>query len=109
MQWQQLVIVFISILSMALGSFAAIGQTDIKRMMAYSAIGNMGFALVGLAAGTPDGVQGRGDLHGDLPRHDARHLRRDPVDEDRRAPRWTNVADLMGLSKTHPEHGLLPR
>jgi NADH-quinone oxidoreductase subunit N len=56
-QWQQIV-VFISILSMALGSFAAIGQANIKRLMAYSAIGNMGFALVGLAAGTPDGVTG---------------------------------------------------
>ncbi|HYP57688.1 MAG TPA: NADH-quinone oxidoreductase subunit NuoN [Beijerinckia sp.] len=57
LQWQQ-IIVFISILSMALGSFAAIGQTNIKRLMAYSAIGHMGFALVGLAAGTEAGVQG---------------------------------------------------
>ena len=38
---------------MALGSFAAIGQTNIKRLLAYSSIGHMGFALVGLAAGTP--------------------------------------------------------
>jgi len=43
---------------MALGSFAAIGQTNLKRLMAYSSIGHMGFALVGLAAGTPEGVQG---------------------------------------------------
>jgi NADH-quinone oxidoreductase subunit N len=56
-EWRQ-VIVFISIASMALGSFAAIGQTNIKRLMAYSSIGHMGFALVGLAAGTPDGVHG---------------------------------------------------
>src|SRR3954447_19631065 len=56
-QWQQIV-VFVSIASMALGSFAAIGQRNIKRLMAYSSIGNMGFALVGLAAGTPEGVQG---------------------------------------------------
>jgi NADH-quinone oxidoreductase subunit N len=56
-QWQQ-IIVFISIMSMALGSFAAIGQANIKRLMAYSSIGHMGFALVGLAAGTPAGVQG---------------------------------------------------
>jgi NADH-quinone oxidoreductase subunit N len=56
-QWQQIV-VFVSIASMALGSFAAIGQTNIKRLMAYSSIGHMGFALVGLAAGTPEGVQG---------------------------------------------------
>lgn len=55
--WQQ-IIVFISILSMALGSFAAIGQTNIKRLMAYSSIGHMGYALVGLAAGTETGVEG---------------------------------------------------
>src|SRR6516225_7805298 len=56
-QWQQIV-VFVSIASMALGSFAAIGQRNFKRLMAYSSIGHMGFALVGLAAGTPEGVQG---------------------------------------------------
>lgn len=55
-QWQQIVI-FVSIASMVLGAFAAIGQTNIKRLMAYSSIGHMGFALVGLAAGTPNGVQ----------------------------------------------------
>jgi NADH-quinone oxidoreductase subunit N len=56
-QWQQIV-VFLAIASMALGSFAAIGQTNIKRLMAYSSIGHMGYALVGLAAGTPEGVAG---------------------------------------------------
>jgi NADH-quinone oxidoreductase subunit N len=56
-QWQQIV-VFVSIASMALGSFAAIGQRNFKRLMAYSSIGHMGFALVGLAAGTSEGVQG---------------------------------------------------
>jgi len=55
--WRQ-IIVFISIASMALGAFAAIGQRNIKRLLAYSSIANMGYALVGLAAGTPDGVQG---------------------------------------------------
>ena len=55
--WQQIV-VFISIASMALGAFAAIGQKNIKRLMAYSSIGHMGFALVGLAAGTQTGVRG---------------------------------------------------
>jgi len=55
-QWQQ-IIVFVAIASMALGSFAAIGQTNIKRLMAYSSIANMGYALIGLAAGTSDGVQ----------------------------------------------------
>jgi NADH-quinone oxidoreductase subunit N len=56
-QWQQIV-VFVAIASMALGSFAAIGQKNIKRLMAYSSIGHMGFALVGLAAGTVEGAQG---------------------------------------------------
>jgi NADH-quinone oxidoreductase subunit N len=55
--WQQIV-VFIAIGSMALGAFAAIGQTNIKRLLAYSAIGHVGYALVGLAAGTPEGVRG---------------------------------------------------
>jgi NADH-quinone oxidoreductase subunit N len=56
-QWQQIV-VFVAIASMVLGAFAAIGQRNIKRLMAYSSIGHMGFALVGLAAGTTEGVQG---------------------------------------------------
>jgi NADH-quinone oxidoreductase subunit N len=55
--WQQIV-VFISFASMVLGAFAAIGQTNIKRLMAYSSIGHMGFALVGLAAGSQEGVSG---------------------------------------------------
>ena len=56
-QWQS-VIVLVSIASMLLGSFAAIGQTSIKRLMAYSSIGHMGYALIGLAAGTPAGIRG---------------------------------------------------
>jgi NADH-quinone oxidoreductase subunit N len=56
-QWQQ-ILVFVSIASMLLGAFAAIGQRNIKRLMAYSSIGHMGFALIGLAAGTSEGVQG---------------------------------------------------
>jgi NADH-quinone oxidoreductase subunit N len=56
-QWRQ-IIIFISILSMALGALAAIGQNNIKRLMAYSSIGHMGYALLGLAAGTAYGVQG---------------------------------------------------
>jgi NADH-quinone oxidoreductase subunit N len=54
-EWQQIV-VFISIASMLLGAFAAIGQTNIKRLLAYSSIGHVGYALVGLAAGTPEGA-----------------------------------------------------
>ncbi len=51
-------IVLISIASMALGSFAAIGQRNIKRLMAYSSIGHMGYALIGLAVGTAEGIRG---------------------------------------------------
>ncbi|MCR6631766.1 MAG: NADH-quinone oxidoreductase subunit NuoN [Magnetospirillum sp.] len=56
-QWRQVVTV-IAILSMFVGAFAAIVQTNIKRLMAYSSIGHVGFILVGLAAGTADGIQG---------------------------------------------------
>ena len=56
-QWQE-IIVFVAIASTLLGSFAAIGQRNIKRLMAYSSIGHMGFALIGLAAGTSEGIQG---------------------------------------------------
>jgi NADH-quinone oxidoreductase subunit N len=55
-QWQKIV-VFLAIASMLLGAFAAIGQTNIKRLMAYSSIGHVGFALVGLAAGGAEGIQ----------------------------------------------------
>jgi NADH-quinone oxidoreductase subunit N len=56
-QWQQ-IIWFISIASMILGSLAAINQTNIKRLMAYSSIGHIGYALIGLTAGTEQGVRG---------------------------------------------------
>ncbi|MGH1368836.1 MAG: NADH-quinone oxidoreductase subunit NuoN [Maritimibacter sp.] len=54
--WQQ-VIALLAVMSMFLGAIAAIGQTNIKRLMAYSSIAHMGFALMGLAAGTEIGVQ----------------------------------------------------
>ena len=56
-QWQQIIIAT-SVLSMTLGAFAAINQRNIKRLMAYSSIGHIGYALVGLAAGTEQGVHG---------------------------------------------------
>jgi NADH-quinone oxidoreductase subunit N len=55
--WQQVIFV-ISVGSMLLGAFAAIWQQNIKRLMAYSSIGHMGFGLIGLATGTADGVRG---------------------------------------------------
>ena len=99
-QWQQIV-VFVSIASMALGAFAAIGQRNIKRLMAYSSIGHMGYAVVGLAAGTPEGVQGvlvymsiyvamtLGTFAVILSmRRDGRYVE--------------NIGDLAGLARTHP-------
>jgi NADH-quinone oxidoreductase subunit N len=56
-QWRQ-IIWFIAVASMLLGSFAAINQTNIKRLMAYSSIGHVGYALIGLAAGSEAGVRG---------------------------------------------------
>ncbi len=98
-EWRQIV-TFIAIASMALGSFAAIGQTNLKRLMAYSSIGHMGFALVGLAAGTVEGAHGvvvymaiylvmtLGTFAGIL------SMRRDGAYVE-------EVADLAGLSRTN--------
>ncbi len=55
--WQP-VIALIAVASMTIGAFSAIAQTNIKRLMAYSSIGHMGYALIGLAAGTSSGVSG---------------------------------------------------
>jgi NADH-quinone oxidoreductase subunit N len=99
-EWQQIV-VFVSIASMVLGAFAAIGQKNIKRLLAYSSIGHMGFALVGLAAGTQEGVQGvliymalyvvmtLGTFACVLA------MRRDGMLVE-------NISDLSGLARTHP-------
>ena len=54
-QWVQ-ILYFVSLASLLVGSFAALVQTNIKRLFAYSSIGNMGYALIGLVAGTQDGV-----------------------------------------------------
>jgi NADH-quinone oxidoreductase subunit N len=56
-EWRQ-IIVFLSVASMALGAVAAIAQTNIKRLMAYSSIGHIGYALIGVAAATPSGIRG---------------------------------------------------
>lgn len=55
-QWHQ-ILIFIAVASMLLGSFAGLVQSSIKRLMAYSAIANMGFLLVGMAVGSKDGMQ----------------------------------------------------
>ena len=56
-EWRQ-IIVFLSVASMVLGAVAAIAQTNIKRLMAYSSIGHVGYALIGLAAASPSGIRG---------------------------------------------------
>ena len=55
-QWQ-MILVFLSIASMLFGAVAAIGQTNIKRLIAYSSIGHVGYSLAGLATGSNDGIQ----------------------------------------------------
>ena len=55
-QWQT-ILIFISIASMVFGAVAAIGQSNLKRLIAYSSIGHMGYALAGLASGTNQGIQ----------------------------------------------------
>jgi NADH-quinone oxidoreductase subunit N len=99
-QWQQIV-VFVSIASMALGSFAAIGQRNIKRLMAYSSIGHMGFALVGLAAGTAEGAQG---VLVYISIYVAMTLGSFAVilTMRRNGQHVENISDLAGLSRTNP-------
>jgi NADH-quinone oxidoreductase subunit N len=87
-QWQQ-ILVFVAIASMVLGAFAAIGQRNIKRLMAYSSIGHMGFALVGLAAGTPDLAMTLGTFACILSMRRDWHM----VEE---------ISDLSGLARTNP-------
>ena len=99
-QWQQ-VIVLIAIASMVLGAFAAIAQTNIKRLMAYSSIGHMGYALVGLAAGTEAGVTG-------LMVYVAIYLVMNLgtfaciLSMKRQDVMYENIEDLKGLSRTDP-------
>ena len=55
-QWQ-MILIFLSIASMLFGAIAAIGQTNLKRLVAYSSIGHIGYALAGLATGSNEGIQ----------------------------------------------------
>ena len=104
--WRQ-ILTFVSIASMVLGAFAAIGQRNFKRLMAYSSIGHMGYALVGLAAGTVEGAQSvivymaiyivmtLGTFAAILSmRRNGRAIE--------------TMADLAGLARTDPTDGFLP-
>ncbi|ALK09119.1 NADH-quinone oxidoreductase subunit NuoN [Blastochloris viridis] len=103
--WQQIV-VFVSIASMTLGAFAAIGQTNIKRLMAYSSISHMGFALMGLAAGNALGVTSvlvyiaiyAAMTLGSFAAILAMRREGGPVED---------IADLAGLARTRPAMALL--
>ena len=99
-QWQ-MIIVFLSIASMLFGAIAAIGQSNLKRLVAYSSIGHMGYALAGLATGTNQGIQSSISyisiyLFMNLAFFCCLFmLRRDEK-------YFENIKDLSGLSKNHP-------
>src|ERR1700742_3564639 len=99
-EWQQIV-VLVAIASMALGSFAAIGQKNIKRLMAYSSIGHMAFALVGLAAGSAEGAQG---VLVSIAIYMAMTLGTFAIilTMKRNGQQVENISDFAGLSRTNP-------
>ena len=99
-QWQ-MIIVFLSIASMIFGAVAAIGQKNLKRLVAYSSIGHMGYALAGLASGTNQGIQGSISymaiyLVMNLAFFSCLFMLR------RNNEYHENIEDLSGLSKNHP-------
>ena len=99
-QWQT-IIVFLSISSMLLGSIAAIGQKNLKRLIAYSSIGHMGYALAGLACGSNEGIQSSITyisiyLIMNLAFFSCVFMMR------RNERYFENLDDLSGLSKNHP-------
>ena len=98
--WQQIIIV-ISVASMLLGAFAAIWQDNIKRLMAYSSIGHVGFALIGLAAGSVEGVRG---VLIYLAIYVAMNIGTFAciLCMRRKTGMVENISDLSGLSKTNP-------
>jgi NADH-quinone oxidoreductase subunit N len=103
-QWQQ-IIVLISIASMLIGALGAIAQNNIKRLMAYSSISNVGYALIGLAAGTSDGIS---SVMVYMALYLAMTL---GAFTCILGMRWRDkmvigVTDLAGLSKTHPAMAL---
>ena len=99
-QWQ-MIIIFLSIASMIFGAVAAIGQKNLKRLVAYSSIGHMGYALAGLASGTNQGIQGSISymaiyLVMNLAFFSCLFMLR------RNNEYYENIEDLSGLSKNHP-------
>ncbi len=98
--WQQIVI-FLSIASMLLAAFAGIGQKNIKRLIAYSSIGHVGFALVGLSAGSLVGVEGVA-IYMAVYLAMTLGLFACILSLKSSAGYVENISDLAGLSKTRP-------
>ncbi len=99
-QWQ-MILIFISVASMIFGAVAAIGQTNLKRLVAYSSIGHMGYALAGLSTGTNEGIQSSIAymsiyLVMNLAFFSCLFMLR------RKDTYYENIDDLSGLSKNHP-------
>ena len=99
-EWQS-IIIFLSIASMILGAVAAIGQNNIKRLMAYSSIGHMGYILAGLSTGTNSGVQSAIAylviyLIMNLAAFGCIFMMK------RESIYYENINELSGLSKNHP-------
>ncbi len=99
-QWVQ-IIYFLSLFSMVIGAFAALVQDDLKRLLAYSSIGNMGYALIGLVAGTPEGA-GAVVLYLFIYMIMTAGVFSIVLSMRRQGMAVTSIKDLSGLSKTSP-------
>ena len=99
-QWQ-MIIVFLSIASMLFGAIAAIGQTNIKRLIAYSSIGHIGYTLAGLATGSNDGIQSS-IIYISIYVIMNLALFSCLLMLKRKDQYYENLDDLSGLSKNHP-------
>ena len=103
--WQQ-IIIFLSIASMVFAAFAAIAQKNIKRLMAYSSIGHVGYALIGLVCGTPQGVSS-------LVIYLSIYLIMNIgvfsfiLSMKNKGEYYENISDLSGLYKTHPYYSVV--
>ena len=103
--WQQ-IITFLSIASMVFAAFAAIAQTNIKRLMAYSSIGHVGYALIGLVCGTPQGISS-------LVIYLSIYLIMNIgvfsfiLSMKNKGEYYENISDLSGLYKTHPYYSVV--
>ena len=99
-QWQ-MILIFLSIASMLFGAIAAIGQTNLKRLIAYSSIGHVGYTLAGLATGTNDGIQ-NSVIYITIYILMNLGLFSCLLMFKRDNKYYENIEDLSGLSKNHP-------